>query len=263
MLRFAGFELDFDRAELRAPQGEAIKLRPKTFALLHLLATNANRVLSKHELMTAIWPNVHVNDDSLFQCIREIRTALGDKDRRLVKSVSGRGYLFEADVKTGAAELPAPPPASPEPLVAAVPSVPSAPLLAPRDEAPRPHRLRRGVVVVCLTLCLVLVAAIAAATVWRGLDRGLPPTIAVMPIEARTTDRMDAAMAADVASRLTDGLSKIANIRVLAPQTLAGAANESSTAPRADLILSGELRRGPVNWEVQARLIDGRTQIVR
>ncbi|NEW93156.1 winged helix-turn-helix domain-containing protein, partial [Rhodopseudomonas sp. BR0M22] len=98
MLQFAGFELDIERVELRPANGEVIRLRPKTFALLQLFATNANRLLSKQELMTAVWPNVHVGDDSLFQCIREIRTALGDKDRQIVKSVSGRGYLFDAEV---------------------------------------------------------------------------------------------------------------------------------------------------------------------
>ncbi len=99
MLRFAGFELDQQRAELRGPDGGAIKLRPKTFDMLRLFAANAGRVLSKQELMTAVWPDVHVGEDSLFQCIREIRTALGDDQRQIVKLVSGRGYLFEAEVR--------------------------------------------------------------------------------------------------------------------------------------------------------------------
>jgi len=98
VLSFAGFELDQERARLRGPDGEAIKLRPKSFDMLQLFATNAGRVLSKQDLIEAIWPKVHVGDDSLFQCIREIRTALGDEDRQLIKLVSGRGYLFEAEV---------------------------------------------------------------------------------------------------------------------------------------------------------------------
>ncbi|MBA2402200.1 MAG: winged helix-turn-helix domain-containing protein, partial [Bradyrhizobium sp.] len=98
MLCFAGFELDMERARLRGPGGEAIRLRPKSFDMLQLFATNAGRVLSKQDLIDAIWPNVHVGDDSLFQCIREIRAALGDDQRQLIKLVSGRGYLFEADV---------------------------------------------------------------------------------------------------------------------------------------------------------------------
>ena len=107
LLRFAGFELDPDRAELRGPGGEAIKLRPKTFDILTLFAANPGRVLSKQELMEAVWPNVHVGDDSLFQCIREIRTALDDDDRQSIKLVSGRGYLFDAEVSTEALATPA------------------------------------------------------------------------------------------------------------------------------------------------------------
>ena len=98
MLRFSGFELDSERAELRRPDGETIKLRPKTLEILRLLAANAGRVLSKQQLMEAVWPNVHVGEDSLFQCIREIRTALGDDKRQVVRVMSGRGYLFQAEV---------------------------------------------------------------------------------------------------------------------------------------------------------------------
>ena len=98
MLRFAGFELDQQRAELRGPDGVAIKLRPKTFEMLRLFAANGGRVLSKLELMEAVWPNVHVGEDSLFQCIRELRAALGDERRQLIKLASGRGYLLATEV---------------------------------------------------------------------------------------------------------------------------------------------------------------------
>jgi DNA-binding winged helix-turn-helix (wHTH) protein len=77
LIRFAGYELDPLRGELRGQDGEPIKLRPKSFAMLQMFATSGRRVLSKQELIEAIWPNVHVGEDSLFQCIREIRSALG------------------------------------------------------------------------------------------------------------------------------------------------------------------------------------------
>ena len=92
MLRFSGFEFDPARAELRAPDGRTVRLRPKTLEILRLLAGNAGRVMSKQQLMEAVWPNVHVGEDSLFQCIREIRTALGDDKRQVVRAISGRGY---------------------------------------------------------------------------------------------------------------------------------------------------------------------------
>ena len=77
MLRFAGFELDARRIELRQAGGDAIALRPKTFDLLVLLAAKPRQVIGKQELMATIWPSVHVGEDSLFQCIRELRLSLG------------------------------------------------------------------------------------------------------------------------------------------------------------------------------------------
>ena len=133
MLRFSGFELDSERAELRRPDGETVKLRPKTLEILRLLAGNAGRVLSKQQLMEAAWPNIHVGEDSLFQCIREIRTALGDDKRQVVRVISGRGYLFQAEVteaqvtEAGLTEV----------------AVRAAPEIAPVSQPARPHQTRR------------------------------------------------------------------------------------------------------------------------
>ncbi|MCK9919143.1 winged helix-turn-helix domain-containing protein [Microbacteriaceae bacterium K1510] len=252
MLRFDTFELDLDRAELRTAGGEAIKLRPKTFALLQFFATNANRLLSKQELMSAIWPNVHVGEDSLFQAIREIRAALGDKDRQLVKSVSGRGYLFEADIAT-------------------VDGSPRATQSAPSDDAPPAHNdawywlqmTRRPALAVSLVLCFAVGVAFAAPMLVRRLYVPELQTITVVPFEVRTSDAAaTAAMAANITDKLTDGLSKIGNIRVLAPQAELRGANATTAVPAStDFIIRGELQRDRDKWEVQARLIDASGQV--
>lgn len=98
IVRFADFEFDRDRAELRGADGGLIKLRTKTFEMLALFTANAGRVLSKQQLMEAVWPDVHVGEDNLFQCIRELRLALGDEQRRLIRVISGQGYRFDAEV---------------------------------------------------------------------------------------------------------------------------------------------------------------------
>ena len=267
MLRFAGFEIDLNRAELRPPDGDAIKLRPKTFALLHLFATNANRLLTKQELMSAIWPNVHVGEDSLFQCIREIRTALGDKDRQLVKSVSGRGYLFEAQVvesstlsgEADAGTLPSSPADH-----ATAPYDPRAQALAPVAGGHRLRMLRHPALAASLIVCLAVGVAFAAPVFFPHLYTPAPPTIVVMPIETRAADEATAAMAANVTDQLTDGLSKIGNIRVVAPRPSENAPTSASASlSRGDLVLRGDLQRGATKWDIQARLIDGKTGAVR
>lgn len=100
MFRFSDYELDPLRAELRGPDGVAIKLRPKTFEMLRLFAVNAGRVVGKQELLEALWPNVNVGDGSLFQCIKELRAALNDDRRQMIRLASGGGYIFTVDVST-------------------------------------------------------------------------------------------------------------------------------------------------------------------
>jgi DNA-binding winged helix-turn-helix (wHTH) protein/tetratricopeptide (TPR) repeat protein len=235
LLRFTGFELDRRCATLRGPAGEAVKLRPKTLAMLVLFATNPGRVLSKRELMDAVWPNVHVGEDNLFQCIREIRSALGDDRRELIRVVSGSGYLFEAEVSAEAATRVA---------RAAHPALRSAPQTGPALVPASSWRrfVRRRAAVATAGLGGVVALAIIMMMLAPGfLMAGRPPSIVVMPIAAGDEDR---AMAAIMTTRLADGLAQIDTISVVAPQT----------SQQADFIVTGELRKAERSWEAQARM---------
>ncbi|MBI3706538.1 MAG: winged helix-turn-helix domain-containing protein [Proteobacteria bacterium] len=95
--RFARFTLDLSRGCLRDGESE-LRLRRKSFELLCYFAANAGRLLSKDELMAAVWPGIFVSDDSLVQCVREIRRALADDNHEGLKTVPGRGYLFDMPV---------------------------------------------------------------------------------------------------------------------------------------------------------------------
>jgi formylglycine-generating enzyme required for sulfatase activity len=101
VLRFDRFELDLTRGCLRAGEQD-IALRPKAFEVLHYLAENAGRLVTKHELFKAVWPDVTVSDASITQCIRELRDKLGDTDHSLIKTVSRRGYLLNASISAEA-----------------------------------------------------------------------------------------------------------------------------------------------------------------
>jgi formylglycine-generating enzyme required for sulfatase activity/DNA-binding winged helix-turn-helix (wHTH) protein len=101
VLCFDRFSLDLARGCLRMGDQD-LELRPKTFEVLKFLAMNAGRLVAKQELYDAVWPNVIVSDDSIAQCIRELRSRLGDDDHSLIKTVSRRGYLLDTTVTTGA-----------------------------------------------------------------------------------------------------------------------------------------------------------------
>jgi Tol biopolymer transport system component/DNA-binding winged helix-turn-helix (wHTH) protein len=94
---FEGFILDLERACLKL-DGQEIKLRPKSFESLKYLIENRGRLVTKDELMGAVWPDSFVTDDSLVQCVRDIRRSLGDNSQHFIKTVPRRGYIFEAEV---------------------------------------------------------------------------------------------------------------------------------------------------------------------
>lgn len=93
-LRLGPVLLDLDRGRLfRA--GAEVQLRPKSFALLAHLAQAGGRVVPKDELLRAVWPQVIVTEDSLTQCIHEIRQALGPGAQHLLRTVPRRGYVLD------------------------------------------------------------------------------------------------------------------------------------------------------------------------
>ena len=94
---FGKYILDLRRGCLRAGNRE-IALRPKSFKVLHHLVENAGRLVSKEELITAVWPNVIVTDESVSRCVSDVRLALADSDQHMVKTVSRRGYRFAEPV---------------------------------------------------------------------------------------------------------------------------------------------------------------------
>ncbi|MDG4877263.1 winged helix-turn-helix domain-containing protein [Mesorhizobium sp. WSM4935] len=100
-LHFAGWTLNLARLSLER-EGREIFLRPKSFEVLRYLAANSGRVVTKDELMERVWSGTVVTDDSLVQCIKDIREAICDQERRIVKTLPRRGYLFAAVVTDGA-----------------------------------------------------------------------------------------------------------------------------------------------------------------
>lgn len=95
--KVGSFTLDVSQGCLRRGDIE-IALRPKSFALLQHLITHAGRLVSKDELLSKIWPDVIVTEDSLTRCISEARVALGDTEQRTIKTVPKRGYIFTGRV---------------------------------------------------------------------------------------------------------------------------------------------------------------------
>jgi len=106
--RFESFTLDLERLCLRGPSGQ-VDVRRKSFDVLRYLIEHAGRVVTKQELIRAVWPDVTVGDESLTQCISEVRRALDDERQRIIRTVPRRGYLIGVPISandTTAAQTP-------------------------------------------------------------------------------------------------------------------------------------------------------------
>jgi predicted ATPase/class 3 adenylate cyclase/DNA-binding winged helix-turn-helix (wHTH) protein len=100
---FANCTLDTQLYVLRRAD-RVIALRSKVFQVLAYLLEHRDRVVSKNELLEAVWPEQFISDATLSDCIRTIRQAVGDngRDQRFVQTRHGYGYRFVAPVTVSA-----------------------------------------------------------------------------------------------------------------------------------------------------------------
>jgi len=95
--RFGDFVLDLDTGFLRRNRLD-VPLRPKSFDVLTYLVVHHGKLVTKNELVEAVWPDTAVTDNSLSQCLFEIRRALDDDSQTAIRTVARRGYVFAMPV---------------------------------------------------------------------------------------------------------------------------------------------------------------------
>ncbi|MFI5306365.1 MAG: ATP-binding protein, partial [Polyangiales bacterium] len=108
--RFGDVELDAATYALRRG-GQEVALQPKVFDVLRYLIEHRDRLVSKAELLEAVWRGDHVNESAVPWSISHARTALGQErgSKAPIETVHGRGYRFVAAVES-LQSLPAPAP---------------------------------------------------------------------------------------------------------------------------------------------------------
>lgn len=167
---FGEFVLDLEGGFLRR-NGDEVPLRPKAFEVLRYLVLHQGRLVSKDELAGAVWVDVAVTDNSLAQCLLEIRRALADDEQRVVRTVARRGYVFDTPVAVafGNAER--------SPVLTAVQT-------ASPDATPPPATTARGSTpVVVWRFTGLLVALAVGIGAWRTLDSRPAAPISDAPVQ--------------------------------------------------------------------------------
>ena len=192
LYRFGQLVLDPRRRTLTRADSH-ISLTPKAFDVLLFLAQNPNRLVTKEELLQAVWGETIVEEGNLTQYISHLRKALGDnsEDSRLIVTIARKGYQFTADVTvTEVAD-------SAKRLAVQVSTVASS--LAEKqavlenradDAVPKPPKRRWKAAFVGAFAVLLVVLCFAS---WRHLS-GMTPSrsqkimLAVLPFENLTGD---------------------------------------------------------------------------
>ncbi len=252
-LDVAGLTLDLRREELRDAAGARIELRNRSFGVLRHLATNAGRVVTKDELLCANWPGVTVTEDSLTQCISEIRRALGDAGRDLIRTVPRRGYMIV---------LPEPTSTEAERPVAANPRVTEW-YRNPRILVPALLGAALFVLWGSWTLTQGTRSSSATLRVPASATRG--PTVAVLPFENNTGDAGQDALAAGLTQQMISALGRFDELRVLARGVASAYKGRApaGTDPGRDLgvdyAVDGNLRRDGEVSRIDIQLTDVRT----
>jgi TolB-like protein/DNA-binding winged helix-turn-helix (wHTH) protein/Tfp pilus assembly protein PilF len=245
---FDRFQLDLRRGTLRSAEGE-IALRPKTYSLLCYLLANAGRLVSKDELLEQVWAGTVVTEDSVVQCVGELRTALGLRGPVLVKTVPRRGYLLDVVVSPGAQ--------------ASQPESGDAPAAGVASTNPAGNRVSRRLA----TALLVAVSLTGGGIAWwmqqgrPNIDKAIAATrvIAVLPF-SDLSEPVSPAFAEAIVEDLTVAVAQLSETLVISTGSTAGLsdakadASGAAKALGATHVLTGSVQRDGESVLIRAQL---------
>jgi TolB-like protein/DNA-binding winged helix-turn-helix (wHTH) protein len=254
-MRFGCFELDEINGELRR-DGALVKLPPRQFRLLHLLAKNSGQVVAREEIQREIWgTDTYVDfQRNLNVCIAQIRAALEDDSEspRFIQTVPRRGYRFVAQVE-------APVTAPADPPSADVPSV----LPSPTQPRARFRPARNAAAWIIAAACVVAAAYVA----WRPAP-ALSMRLAVLPFENLNQSSGDDAFLDGLHSELIsslgaqDGrLSVIGRASVMRFKNASPDLKRAAQDLRADYVVEVTTRRADNKLRLTASLLRANDQV--
>ena len=98
--QFGRYSLDPERFDL-TENGQLVSIEPQVFTLLKLLVENQDRLISKDEIIAAVWNNKIASDASIANRIKLARSAIGDdgSTQKYIRTIHGQGFRFVGDAK--------------------------------------------------------------------------------------------------------------------------------------------------------------------
>ena len=220
--------------------GTSARIEPKAMRVLVYLAEHPG-VVSKEQLISAVWPDVFVSEDVLPGCVSALRKTLSDDARRpkFIETIHKGGYRLLVPVervnRNGAAHVEAE---------------------TPKTVTSQPSRTRR----LAIAMAVVLIAAVlVAALAW---PRHQYDSVAVLPFEEASRDSATQYLSDGIPEQVANDLSQLSTLRVMAWATVCRY-HQHDVDVRAvgrqlgvKAVLSGSLQRDGDHLVLRTELID-------
>ena len=260
LYEFGEFRLDAQSRVLRRG-GTAVSLTPKAFDVLLLLVQNAGRIVTKDELMKAVWRDSFVEESNLTQTIFMVRKALDEtSDRRYIINVQGQGYRFVlpiTETTNHGREV-------------------EAPLASPRVAEVQlpPQRRRTKLWRLAVIATAVVALVITGSTIWRWRSRHgtaeQPGKImlAVLPFENFTGDPSQDYFSDGLTEEMISQLGNLdpASLGVIARTSVMHYKHTAESIPEigkdlgVQYVIEGSVRRDSERVRITAQLIEAKDQ---
>jgi TolB-like protein/DNA-binding winged helix-turn-helix (wHTH) protein/Tfp pilus assembly protein PilF len=271
------WRIDAGTGELRRGN-ESQRVEPKVAEVLVFLAQRPGQMVSRDELLTAVWPGVVVGDDALTQAVIKLRKALGDDARRpaYIETLAKRGYRLIAPVAR-VTEAGVAPPATP-PAAAAAEAAASPPTAAPPPPAGSPARRKpwRLALLVGGLAALALAAGLAVGIHrdWRwpiGSDSAphataeTLPVVAVLPLANQSGDPQREFFSDGVTDDIIHALGRYSGLRVISRNSVQQFKQREATPQivrnelGARYVITGGVREGDGQVRIAVELSDAQT----
>ena len=245
--------------------GEVVRLEPRVGDLLGFFAQSADQVVSREQIMEAIWPNVVVGDEAINNAVNKLRRALGDDRQQpdYIETLPKLGYRLIAAVEPLSPVTEATP-ASAAPAIP--PSTGEIPIAATRSRLAAIVSIAAAVFVLGILSWIYLqqapVQETTAGPAPKPVANADTPSILVMPFKNIGSDPEDEVFIDGVTADITTDLSKLSNLLVIANQT-ASSFSDREVTPRdagreldVKYILDGNVRRSGEDLRINVQLIE-------
>lgn len=243
---------DSARGLLLDGTGRPVALRAQALKVLEVLVAHNHAVVTHEALHQMVWANVIVTDDSLVQCISEIRRAVGDTAHKVLRTLPRRGYSIDAepiDEDMGAHGVPA----------------------TTAQDGPRPAAARVGVFgMIAASLVIVVLAALAGAALWRSSRPAVEPTDAfgarpALAVLAFRTEPVGdpSGLGTSFAEELIGDLARDVDLPVVSPRSSFAldprqmTVQEIATRLGVRYLVDGAVRREGDELAIRVELVDG------